>query len=606
MLPGCHGTVYSDELTLIDSLLSVDPDSAWQRLSEYDTLRLQSENDRHYYALLSAEANDKTYHVDTSDRAISDAAAYFIDKGDREKAMRSLFYKGIVYQNAGKYGPAIITQLKSLEMADTANHLYRGKICNAISEIYKGVSDAPQELEYAQMSLEEYEKLDSLVFIEDMKLTYGYALCRNNRIDEGIEQMQEVYKAAMERSDEERIETALIYMALGYLWANDSEKAKDCFTFLYSTEDKFSQFDVYLYLYLNAMISARAPSDSITRMANSIINYGLRQELPFRYYANNNNYQKAYEMLLEECHQNDSLYVNRIRSTVSQEVNFYMGIEQNKANLKIRELNGIINWIIVSVILLICLILTLVRVYSVSKKKKEKELLYSMEILKNEKSGIIHRFNELSSYNDALVIENEMITKRADELRVTTENLNKEKSEMISRVDKLSADNKHLLEENNALKNEQITKVSTNQGKGIKDFESDLISKLFGELDLLHTQYYIYGNTEKGKTIILNQLSGQLTFLREDQKVLTNMEYYINSISNDLIAEVYEHTKLNGQQRRIVALLCMGFSKQAVCLIMDIEMSSFYTRMNRLTKRIGSCESPRKDELLALMGRVKG
>lgn len=63
MLPGCREAAYSGELTELDSLLGVNPDSARLRLEAYDSLRLRNDNDRHYYALLCAEANDKTYRV---------------------------------------------------------------------------------------------------------------------------------------------------------------------------------------------------------------------------------------------------------------------------------------------------------------------------------------------------------------------------------------------------------------------------------------------------------------------------------------------------------------------------------------------------------------
>ncbi len=128
---------------------------------------------------------------------------------------------------------------------------------------------------------------------------------------------------------------------------------------------------------------------------------------------------------------------------------------------------------------------------------------------------------------------------------------------------------------------------------------------LFSELDALHAEYYLHGSSEKGKSILLNHLSDQLTFLREDEDVLQSMEGHINNISNRILEDVYVFVRLNIHQRRIVALLCMGFSKEAVCQIMGIEMSSFYTRMNRLTKRIEASGSPRSNELLLLIGRGK-
>ncbi len=255
LLSGCRngGQAYSAELTAIDSLLAVDPDSAWQRISDYDSALLRTAGDRHYHSLLLAEASDKTYNGVPNDSALSDAAEYFLGKDDVRKAMRSMFYRGLAYHEAGEYGHAIITLFKSIELADTSEHLYRGKIYNAIRETYKSVSDAPQELEYARRALEEYQKLDSLVFIEDMKLAYGYALCWNNKFEEGIHQMREVYEAAKTRNDEETRDAALIHMVLGYLWVDNNASAKDCLTILYTRENNIVSFSEYLFFYLNSI-----------------------------------------------------------------------------------------------------------------------------------------------------------------------------------------------------------------------------------------------------------------------------------------------------------------------------------------------------------------
>lgn len=586
LFSGCRETLYSTELAAIDSLLNIDPDSAWQRFTRYDISQLDNEDDRHYYALLSAEVHDKTYHEDTAKTAISEAAFYFIEKGDKEKAMRSMFYRGIIYQNSGEYGPAIISHLKSVEMTDTIDHLYRGKIFNAISEIYKSVSDAPQELKYTRLALEEYQKLDSLVFIEDLKLAYGYALCRNNKIDEGINEMHNVYEEALKRNDEERIEDALIYMGLGYLVGGLNDKAKACLSILFSNDDGFSRLKEYDYLYLDTMISAGAPHDSINWIVKKMGYSDSSTMLPFRYYAYNNEYKLAYKTLLEELRQNELILSNRLHSSVSSEVKEHMDEEQNKVKLKISHLHNIIFWVIVSLFLLLCLILTLVKVFIISKRKREKDLLYSLEILTKEKSEIINRI-ELLSY---------------DKEKLVKENMN-----IRMHISKLDSDNKNLQDENDSLKREQAAYNKQTQylQKKKGNFETDLLSKLFGELDVLHAEYYLHGSSEKGKSMLLNHLSNQLTLLREDMDILQSMEGHINNVSNGILEVVYDSVRLNIHQRRIVALLCMGFSKEAVCQIMGIEMSSFYTRMNRLTKRIEASGSPRRNELLILIGRGK-
>lgn len=186
--------------------------------------------------------------------------------------------------------------------------------------------------------------------------------------------------------------------------------------------------------------------------------------------------------------------------------------------------------------------------------------------------------------------------------------LTKEKSEILSRMDQISSRNKELLEENDSLKKSFVDEEHTKQSckEENEHCESDLLVELFNELDILHKEYYLHGNTEKGKNMLMHHLSEQLNMLRGDEVLLRNVEGHINNNNGGLLTEIYNCVRLNADQKRIVALLGIGFSKEVVCQIMGLEMSSFYNRMNRLSKRIEDCASCRKNELLVLIGRGKG
>ncbi len=567
IVSGCVHNSYSDKLTLIDSLLQADPDSAYNLICDFDTSLLTKDNDRHYYSLLMAEARDKTFQEDSTHNVISDAADYFIMHGDKRNAMRSLFYKGRKYQDAANYGAAIITFLKSIELTDTTDHLYRGKIYNSISESYKAVSDAPQELEYVRRSLEEYQKLDSLVFIEDMKLAYGYALCRNYKMMEGLQIMQEVLHAAEARNDEERMNEALINLSMGYLWGGCDKNAKDCMSLLYSRSNDFFQSNEYAYLYIDALLTANTPIDSIKLLINKLKTSGSLQEIPFRYYAYNNNYEEAYNSLLKICQENEAHFADRIHSSANQEIEEYLEQERNTLYHEVSHLNGVILWVSISFLLLICLISACIWLYIVIKRKKEKDVLYSMEILI------------------------------------------KEKAEITKIMETLKTENQYLANRNSSLIKEQNNNPNPNpceQPRNNNNYEADLLARLFKELDMLHAAYYTGTSDGHGKTTVLEQMSKQLKLLRENKDMLNNMEGHINNINGGLLADVYREVKLNNEQRRIVALLCLGFSKESVSQIMDVSLQNYYTRMYRLTKRIEGCSSPRKEELLTLFRRKGG
>ncbi len=313
------------------------------------------------------------------------------------------------------------------------------------------------------------------------------------------------------------------------------------------------------------MIATGSPADSIELIATVISNDANFQKLPYEYYEYKKDYKQAYRGVIEVLHQNDSLFIERYHSSVSHEVKGYMDEEQAKAELRISHLNNIIVWIIISGVLLICLLVVMVRFYAVSRKKREKDLLYTLEIL------------------------------------------TKEKSEIVSRIDKLNSDNKNLSDENDLLKTKYAHYIHNRQDvqENESHFESDLLSKLFCQLDGLQREYYFHGKSEQGTGRIMERLSKLVELLRENMGLLNDMEGHINRDYDGVLAQVYGAVRLNVNQRRMVALLIMGFSKEAVCQIMGIEMSSFYLRMNRLVKRIDGCRPPKQTEFLALIGRGK-
>ena len=180
-ITGCNTprpSATEERLLQIDSLLNHDADSAISLLEEFSDSLVRTPRDSALFTLLSAESRYKTFIEDTSDCHVSRAARYFINTGDRHNAMRALFLQGHIRITTGRTGEAIVSLLAAEEFADTsADHLYLGKIYSSISEIYSKIGDTPQETEYAKLAYKQYQKLDSLIFIQESALDYGLAQC---------------------------------------------------------------------------------------------------------------------------------------------------------------------------------------------------------------------------------------------------------------------------------------------------------------------------------------------------------------------------------------------------------------------------------------------
>ena len=120
-LTACTRPVAVPELDTADSLMEQRPDSALALLHRIDTLRLTSRHDRARYAMLLSMALDKNY-IDLKDfHVLQPAIDYYEDHGTPTEQMRTFYYQGRIYKNAGNMSKALQTFLKALEKGKESN-----------------------------------------------------------------------------------------------------------------------------------------------------------------------------------------------------------------------------------------------------------------------------------------------------------------------------------------------------------------------------------------------------------------------------------------------------------------------------------------------------
>lgn len=90
-----------DKLNLADSLMTAKPDSALSVLNEIDISHLPSRKVSARYALLKSMALDKNYIDTTTFDVLQPAIDYYLVHGDADEQLRTLYYRGRIYQNQG-------------------------------------------------------------------------------------------------------------------------------------------------------------------------------------------------------------------------------------------------------------------------------------------------------------------------------------------------------------------------------------------------------------------------------------------------------------------------------------------------------------------------
>ena len=120
-LTACTRPAAVPELDTADSLMEQRPDSALALLRRIDTLRLSAQHDRARYAMLLSMALDKNY-IDLKDfHVLQPAIDYYEDHGTPTEQMRTFYYQGRIYENAGNMSKALQTYLKALERGKESN-----------------------------------------------------------------------------------------------------------------------------------------------------------------------------------------------------------------------------------------------------------------------------------------------------------------------------------------------------------------------------------------------------------------------------------------------------------------------------------------------------
>lgn len=111
---GCSDSSGNKKLAGIDSLCESEPRRALLALDSLDYAGL-SEEDRHFYDLISIKGRDKAYARISSDSLILDIIDYYSDNKSDDLYLQSLYYAGRVYTRLGDYPTAIDYFKKLLE-----------------------------------------------------------------------------------------------------------------------------------------------------------------------------------------------------------------------------------------------------------------------------------------------------------------------------------------------------------------------------------------------------------------------------------------------------------------------------------------------------------
>ncbi len=536
-----RGESYARGIREIDTMLVTNPDSAYGLLLDFDTTLLTTDRDKAMFDLLWAEARDKTLHDDTVAEKISCAAQVFGNFGDSHNQMRALYYKGRILQNAEAYGSAVVTFLDALELADTTENYYIAKIYWALSEVEGRLGDRLQKSKYAKKTWERFQKLDSLIFEQESKLWYASTLTENDRAEEGIALMKEVYEDGISCRDTGLIRESLSSLGNASLWKKDYRSARRFLNKLYDMDkDDMALRDMNFLLW--AMVEDHAPADSIKEIAGVITKEYGEDAVYHEYYLLIGDYKKAFESLKKE----------------NRELNLRIGQKDVKES------------------------------HYIIKQHHDEKLSDSQKKLSSTR--LLNRLLILSSILTILVAI--LIFK------ILSDRKNRRIQDLLDKVGLLSKELANHLKDNEDLKAVNNSNADKVGEKG--NTATSLLSTIFIHLDRLYSEYYKSDKKQTGH--LLDEMEKNIDKLRSDDRFLEELESEINNATGGLLMDVYDSLQgFSSNQRRLAAYLYLGMSVESICMIFKIHPETFYNRKSRLKSSLSRSTSERKEELPGIL-----
>ena len=284
-------------ITAMERIIEERPDSVLNVLQAIDSDKLVGDEERAKHALLLSMALDKNYIDQTSFEVLQPAIDYYEDNGSATDKLRTYYYQGRIYQNAGN---------DAMAMEAFVNAIYNGKESNDIltkARTYFAQSHIYYSL-YEWDNFIEANKNSALLFKESGMIN-SYANCLN-RIINGYTLKEEPNSAWPYIYE---CKTLLQDMSINRL----TEFYASYLTYLtnFGTEQEMNEI---LQEYISAV-----PSSMIDRL--TIANAYLKM----------NNYNEALSVLSEYDTSSDVAKERKYLSIISD---IYQGLEDHKRALE--------------------------------------------------------------------------------------------------------------------------------------------------------------------------------------------------------------------------------------------------------------------------------
>lgn len=201
----CGHKPYPHSLTAVDSLASVNPDSAIALINSLNNeMKSAPQSTQMYYQLLCIKANDKAYIPHTSDSLILPVLHYYIEKNDEQHLPEAYYYAGRVYRDLEDAPQALNYFEKALgALPENGGYKQKSKIYSQMGTLflYQGMHNEALEI-FKKSYLCNSSLKDSIGMVYNLR-DIADANLNINKVDSSLYYYQAAYKLckSLQRQD---------------------------------------------------------------------------------------------------------------------------------------------------------------------------------------------------------------------------------------------------------------------------------------------------------------------------------------------------------------------------------------------------------------------
>ena len=541
---GCGGRLSMRQLEQLEARVNDAPDSVLTVLAATDMPRWGEA--RALYALLTVQAQDKSYIDVADDSLISVATRYYERKGKPLHRLQAFYYHGRVCQRTNLPHKALRYYTHALDFVSRVNNPYSlGLLYAQMGILYSNVFDYTQGIIYMEKAMQYYKQANEerLQYIAMRNLGQIYLDMENREKAETL--FNEVLVWGKAHND-----TYVTYSTLNQLLrlhdaAGDIETLGSLLS-SYSIEDVLRNSATFATIaHYHALMGDKVAAEEYLFKAWEISETAQdTATLWHKSYQVNKLIGNANVALNDHEHlfaiQDSVVRITLQQPLMTAQLDYYQNRLQMEElrNLNYRYLMGIAALVIVIVAVVLWML------YREAFRKKEVQI---------------------KQYMDA-----------ADQLRVT---LYYKEEELGKATDALQ---------------QQATDTATLQQR-----IASLFKEQYNLLDELCTTYYENPKDDLRRTPIFEQVRDTINFFSSD-KGYARLEAIVNDGCNDAIARLRrEFPKFKETDFRLLCYFCAGFSIQTICLFTQEDSKKLWVYKSRLIARIKSSDAPSKEIILA-------